>query len=867
MRFRSPARLYLTERFRGDLSNPTLGGRASLSSMIVRGKDVGTLVAAFDSSQGGVSVKDGLLQARDGGSIEFNVEIPGFGSNNTEVNAQLNNVNLANLIAIIPLQSIPEQLRNIDGKTTGKLDLKGLPNEMRGEADLFAQNGSINGQSFENLTANAIFEGKLVTLTKFDAGFGTGSLSATGFYRSDSTEFNLDASATSIPAQKILAFFPKNESVPDIEGEINVIAKAVGRTSDTSSFDVQFDGSGTNISINKSRFGRIDFNGKTEDQVLIATAATNLGGRKQPIRARLDFSDERLPFTAETDLDRSPVNPYLAILRPFEPGSVSIGGDISGRIEIKGDLSSADSQGKRFYTTENLQGFANLTQVGLQFDETPLTSTEPVIIKFSTSEIVFENAKFSGGGSNLVVSGTKAFTDSGINNLALDGKINLGIVRAFSRNTLKNIFLSGVADIEVRLSGVNKTARLNGTANLVNGSAATFVGSNRITFERLNGTVRFTTNQVQIEQVTATLGGGKVTASGGALLTDRLSLDRIRLDIRGANITVPLPNDFITTGNANIEVNGRLEGNTFASFVSGTVVARRSVYRKDIDLADFVSSRRDTTLAQSTDSDDTGGVNYSAPRLDIRILGREALAVRNNLADLTASVDLRLTGDTEIPRLSGRITANSGTIFFRDDRYEVQRGVLTFPPNTSIEPRINIQAETEKRGYQIFVNLSGNLSDTESLTAVVTSNPSLPQSDIVSLITTGNLSNTSDGIPTLAQSGLNTAAEILTDEIINKPIARATDKLFGLNRFELDPIISGERGNAGARLTVGRQINRNLLATYSTNLSQDQNQVLALEYRVSNRLSFVAAYEQRSLTNVTQNRNKFSFEIRLRKRF
>jgi translocation and assembly module TamB len=119
----------------------------------------------------------------------------------------------------------------------------------------------------------------------------------------------------------------------------------------------------------------------------------------------------------------------------------------------------------------------------------------------------------------------------------------------------------------------------------------------------------------------------------------------------------------------------------------------------------------------------------------------------------------------------------------------------------------------------------------------------------------------------LAQGGLNTAAEILTDEIINKPIARATDKLFGLNRFELDPIVAGQTGNPTARLTVGRQINRNLLATYSTNLSQDQNQVLALEYRVSNRLSFVAAYEQRSLANVTQNRNKFSFEIRLRKRF
>ncbi|HEV8591103.1 MAG TPA: translocation/assembly module TamB domain-containing protein, partial [Pyrinomonadaceae bacterium] len=95
-----------------------------------------------------------------------------------------------------------------------------------------------------------------------------------------------------------------------------------------------------------------------------------------------------------------------------------------------------------------------------------------------------------------------------------------------------------------------------------------------------------------------------------------------------------------------------------------------------------------------------------------------------------------------------------------------------------------------------------------------------------------------------------------------------TDKLFGLNVFEIDPIISGQRlSNPSARLTVGRQINNNLRVTYATNLSQDQNQVLALEYRVSNKLSFVAQYEQRALSNVTRNRDNFSFEIRFRRRF
>ena len=119
----------------------------------------------------------------------------------------------------------------------------------------------------------------------------------------------------------------------------------------------------------------------------------------------------------------------------------------------------------------------------------------------------------------------------------------------------------------------------------------------------------------------------------------------------------------------------------------------------------------------------------------------------------------------------------------------------------------------------------------------------------------------------MAQSGINTAAEVITDSLINEPIRKATDKLFGLNKFEIDPLISGKSLSPSARLTVGRQINRNLAVTYSTNLSEDQNQVIALEYRLSNKMSFVAQYEQRSLSNVTRNNNNFSFEIRLRKRF
>jgi len=55
--------------------------------------------------------------------------------------------------------------------------------------------------------------------------------------------------------------------------------------------------------------------------------------------------------------------------------------------------------------------------------------------------------------------------------------------------------------------------------------------------------------------------------------------------------------------------------------------------------------------------------------------------------------------------------------------------------------------------------------------------------------------------------------------------------------------------------------------TYSTNIASDPNQVLAVEYRVSNCMSFVAHYEQGSQRNLSTRNNNYSFEIRFRKRF
>ncbi len=839
----------------GNLSDPTVDGKASLDSISTRGRELGSVATDIFVSPIGVELRNGKLQERAGGNALFTVNIPRGGTNNIAVKATLTNVNAGNLLAALPIE-LPERIRDMDGQTSGTVDIRGLPDESQGQIDLAAAKGVIAGQAFDNLNVKAVFSGTKIDLQRAEMRIGAGQFTASGSYDKASSAFVADLAGKGVPAPLLLALLPKNASLPVVAGDIDFTAKATGIYNRPSTYNVNFRGVAPNVFVNETSIGSVAFKGQTVNQVLTADLTASLDGHPQVINASVNLADENLPFMAATDFNQSPIAPFLAFIPQLK--TMQITGTGTGRIDFGGNLSGLDDKGVRVYSAANLNGTAQFSQLALQIQDTPLSAAEPIVIRFNTREINFEKARFAGGGSNMTIAGTKSLTDDGINNLSIDGRVNLTLLNLVTKDT----FFAGFADTSIRLLGLNSTARLSGTANIVNGSVATFLGSDRFTVDRLKARVIFTSNQVEVQEATGYLGGGKFTGSGGGIL-DGLAVQAFRFSLDGNNVTVPLPKDFVTTGDARLEISGIREDPAadLQLTIGGRVFARRSIYSKDIDLANIVSGRRDPILTVS-------GGTLTIPRFDLVIEGRDALIVRNNIADLTASVSLVLTGDANNPSLAGRITANSGTILFRKDRYEVQRGVLEFPPDTAIEPIINLLAESEIGGYQVFINLSGPLKDSEQLSATVRSSPALPQADVVSLVTTGNLTNTAGGIPTLAQTGINTAAEILTDTIINNPARKATDKLFGLNVFEIDPIISGQDlANPTARLTVGRQINNKLRVTFSTNLSQDQNQVLAFEYRVSNKLSFVAQYEHRALSNVTRNRDNFSFEIRFRRRF
>jgi translocation and assembly module TamB len=841
---------------RGNLTSPSIEGRASVGSFIVKERELGALTARLNITPDLINVTEGRLTEKDGGGIQFALNAPRTGVDNISLEATLDHANGGNLIAALPIgKDTRAQLSSLESNDlSGRVNVTGLPGAMSGNADLNFGKGSLGGEPFESIVARATFSGSTVNVESIKANFNAGLITANGTYDTTTRAFNLEARGENIQLERLRALAGNRGNLPRVTGTANLNAKASGNFSDKdfSNFQITFDGVGRDVTISGKPAGELSLVGRTENRQLNVTFTTGILGQPQAVTASVNLADANLPATIETNFSGADLTQLFPFLLPSE--SVKVTGRATGSLRFKGNLIDEDQN----FSYKGLQGTAGFTELNIFVEDIQLSAVSPLLVQFKSNEIFFEKTQFTGTGTNIVIGGTVAIDKGGAQNLTVDGKLNLKALNGLS----PNVFLSGAADVAVRVGGTYEQPRFNGSASVASASVSTLISDQRLSFQNVKGRVIFNANQAQIDSFTGTMGGGRVSATGGALLSG-FTPTRFRLNVHGDEVMVPFPEGFRTTADADLEISGTFSatGNQPATIISGSVNLRRAEYTQDIELADLINQRREGSLTEGS-----GESSFATTtQLDLTVEGRDALVVRNNLADTTGSVSLRIVGPLEDPVVSGRISATSGTLNFRRDRYEITRALIDLPAQRDADPILNIQAETEIKGYNVSANLTGPLSQPN---VTLRSDPALPQSDVVSLVLTGNLSTGDAGASTLAQTGLGTAASLLTDTLVNAPAQRATDKLFGLNRFEIDPLITG-RGGASptARLTVGRQINKNLSITYSTNVTADQNQVLAVEYRVSNRLSFVAQYEQGSVSGFSTRSNNFSFEIRFRKRF
>ncbi|MDQ3013105.1 MAG: translocation/assembly module TamB domain-containing protein, partial [Acidobacteriota bacterium] len=245
--------------------------------------------------------------------------------------------------------------------------------------------------------------------------------------------------------------------------------------------------------------------------------------------------------------------------------------------------------------------------------------------------------------------------------------------------------------------------------------------------------------------------------------------------------------------------------------------------------------------------------------LNIRVEARDSITIRSKQINAVGTALLTLSGQLSDPRITGRIDSEGGLVNFRGQRYEITKGTLDLLAGNDT-PQINLVAEGDVGGYRVYVGFVGPLDGIE---ITLRSEPDLPRTDVLSLITTGRTETGTLTSQDLLRSGFGAAGSLLSSSLISRP----TEQLLGLSRFQIDPVLR-PNSNPAARLTIGQQFSRDLYVSYSTNLGSGQDQTALAEYTFSNRFSALATFTQGgSSAQTSTGDNVFTIELRGRQRF
>ena len=192
---------------------------------------------------------------------------------------------------------------------------------------------------------------------------------------------------------------------------------------------------------------------------------------------------------------------------------------------------------------------------------------------------------------------------------------------------------------------------------------------------------------------------------------------------------------------------------------------------------------------------------------------------------------LRLRGTWERPILLGNIRLLTGDMDFRGNHYRLSRGDINFVNPFRLDPVMNIEATATIQNYEVTLDFTGPASH---LTMSYRSDPPLPSSDIITLLALGQTGEESQLRGAAAVQTPEMGATTLLSEAVSSQLGGRIQRLFGISHFSVDPsyLATTTVGNPAARVTVQQQFARDLIITYSTDVTSTQQQVIQIEYAV-----------------------------------
>ena len=801
--------------------------------LVAHGIGTGRLVVSGTPDEGKLTFA-GMTIHRATGDLRLNGTVawkPGKGNVDFDLDVAATNFPVADIVAFLDLGTLP-----ITGDLTGTLHLAGPKSRLEGGGAVTVRNGTIYGEPVTTATANVHFTAGTLKATNVTVVSPAGTITGEAQVNFETNQFSYSIASGNLDLSKLKAL---SSLAGLLGGNVTLSSTGAGTltqpelvlTATLNQATIQ----GLNLPPNTPppqlyiaiRNGQLIVRGSVGDLVTIEGD----GG------VAADGTLSGLVRINVPDLARA-----LA-LSPRTAG-LPASGNIVAELRLGGTLASLEA----------LRIDASFPQFDVRFGDHEFKPARPLRASLRDGRIVFDDFQLSLGeaASTFGIAGYIELTGAKRINVDVRGTLEAALLQLF----IPEVRADGHIVVAGGVRGTLAAPALAGTAEFQHADVRNLPGFTQAISD-ITGTVVFREDRIDIDSIRAHVGGGTVVA-GGSVTMEGLTPKRARVTLQGTEVAFRYFEGVTVEGNFTLLVSGDME----RFVVSGDVDVARALYFRDVDigaaLLSAVLARRGPTPVVSA-----GWQSQVGLRIHLNAPG--TLAVRNNLADLTGSADLDVTGTLAQPSIIGQVTLNEGgRVRLQKIDYRVARGTINFQNPFRIDPYLDVTLESRVSGglseiesgpIDVTVTITGTL---DRLTPTITSDP--PASDITlfSLLGFGAFAGAGATTATATTAGASPFSAI-GGSILSQTIGFFGSRVLPFaDAFTFDPGNIDKSGDPGPKVSIEKRFSNTIDAFVIYNTKDGRNRIV-LEWQVNP--DWVLQFNRDEMSNV------YTIEARFRRRY
>ena len=504
------------------------------------------------------------------------------------------------------------------------------------------------------------------------------------------------------------------------------------------------------------------------------------------------------PADATLDTQGIPLAPIVAIYAPDQAGN------FSGQPELHATLHGPLKNKKQ------LEAHATIPILKVAYgSNVQLAATAPIHIDYKDGIVDVQRSAIKGTDTDIQFQGHVPTTGDAPMSVLLLGSLDLHIAQLFD----PDLRTGGQVKFNINSYGATHAPGVEGTIDIVNASFAS--PDLPVGLQNGNGTLALTKDRLNIKSFQGQIGGGTLTAQGGVALRPSIQFD-MGLAARGIRLLYP------QGMRESIGANLRLTGTTTAALLGGTVNLADLSFTPGFDLSNFVGQ-----FSSGVEAPPSQGFAQNLG-LNLSVHSSNAVNLVSRTLSIGGTANLQVRGTAAEPVILGRINLTGGDMIINGNRYLLSGGTIQFVNPTMTQPVVNLTVTTTIQQYDISLRFQGPV---DQLRTQYTSDPALPQADIIHLLAFGQTTEASAN--TAATPAAQQAESVVANQVTSQVTSRIS-KVAGISQLSVNPVLANSGGqNAGANITIQQRITGNLFVTFSSNVTTTQGQTIQGQYQVT----------------------------------